>query len=170
MGREGKANRPRISLPLTSLEVFLEACAFLGILFLLWSTLSAWPGLPDKVPTHFGFAGKPDAWGSKDTLWILPAATLGLCFLLTLVEPFPHVYNYPVPITPENAGRQYRIARRLIILSKAIIVWLFTYMQWSTIQVAQGRAPGLGEWFLPAMLALLALVTITHIRAMVKER
>lgn len=49
-----------------------------------------WDALPDRVPTHFGISGKPDAYGSKISalipVVILMVVGLGVYFLITNIE------------------------------------------------------------------------------------
>jgi uncharacterized membrane protein len=44
-----------------------------------------WPGLPDTIPTHFGIDGKPDAWGKKDSIFMLPAIMGGMSLFVYLL-------------------------------------------------------------------------------------
>jgi hypothetical protein len=45
-----------------------------------------WNDLPATIPTHFGLSGKPDAFGPKDQIILLPAVfsalAIGIYFLL----------------------------------------------------------------------------------------
>ena len=74
---------------------------------------------------------------------------------LTILNRYPHIFNYPVEITEQNAVRQYEIARSLLCALKAEIVWIFTYIEWRTIQVASDQAVGLSPLFLPILLVLI---------------
>ena len=84
-----------------------------------------WTALPPVVPTHFGITGMPDAWGSK-WLELLPLA-LGTVLYggLTIMGRYPHLFNYPWPITQENAPQHYQLARTLVTALKTEIMWLF---------------------------------------------
>ncbi len=48
--------------------------------FALWT----WPSLPERIPTHFGIDGQPDAWSDKSLFsWFsLPAVGFGLYLLM----------------------------------------------------------------------------------------
>jgi len=56
----------------------------LGILASMFAIAAwAWPGTPERVPTHWGIGMQPDAWGSRaEGLLTLPLVTLGLYLLL----------------------------------------------------------------------------------------
>jgi uncharacterized membrane protein len=147
--------RPVLQWPKSSLEIGLEAAAALGILTMLYVTIKSWPLLPETIPHHFGASGKPDAWGGKWTLWLLPGTSLVLYVGLTILSQYPHIYNYPWPITEQNAAAQYHLARTMLGALKAEIVLIFAYLQQQTIQVALGKAEGLGIAFLPIFLVLI---------------
>ena len=61
--------------------------------YLMWGIIVApliylafvWNQLPEIVPTHFGISGQPDAYGSKWTLLILSAVSIGIYFLLRFI-------------------------------------------------------------------------------------
>jgi hypothetical protein len=73
---------------------------------------------------------------------------------LSVLSRFPRIYNYPFEITEENAERQYRLARALIECLAVEIVAIFGFLSRATIQVALGRAGGLGAGFTPAALTV----------------
>jgi uncharacterized membrane protein len=54
----------------------------------LWAvSLWAWPKLPDRVPTHWGISGKPDAWGPRSAMvFTLPGILTGLVAIVILVS------------------------------------------------------------------------------------
>ncbi|MGH7596447.1 MAG: DUF1648 domain-containing protein [bacterium] len=146
---------PVLQIPKSSLEIGLETAAALGLLTMAFVMIKSWPLLPETIPHHFGVSGKPDAWGGKGILWLLPGISLMLYVGLTILRRYPHIYNYPWPITEQNAATQYHLARTMIGAFKAEIVLIFVYLQWQTIQVALGKAEGLGVAFLPIFLILI---------------
>jgi uncharacterized membrane protein len=91
------------------LSVLLMAILF-GYIFYIWNYL------PAKVPTHFNGAGRIDGWGGKGSLWMLPIIGLLLFMILSSLGRFPHIFNYPVTITEENAPKLYLEARRMLII------------------------------------------------------
>ncbi|NMA02279.1 MAG: DUF1648 domain-containing protein [Clostridia bacterium] len=154
-GSKERKKRPVLDIPLSSLEKFLEALAFIGILLNIIFIAMFWTELPSKIPTHFGPSGAPDGWGGKGMLLFLTGMNIMMYLLLTIVNKFPHTFNYPVKITPENALKQYYLARHLLGFLKTETVLLFTYILWGTIQVALGKAEGLGILFLPIILFII---------------
>ena len=139
------AKRPVLHLPLSRLEKIIEAAAGIGILVAIFILLFYRPILPDSVPSHFGAAGTPDAWGNKGLLSILIAIPAVLYLGMTLLSRFPQIYNYPFALTEENVESQYRCARMLMSALKAEITWFFVYLEWRVIQIAFGSGQGLGS-------------------------
>lgn len=164
------ARRPKLDLPLSPIELVLET--FCGILmgFTFLMTILAWGSLPDKVPTHYGFTGTPDSYGDKGMIWLLPIIGLALYAGMTLVNRYPHIFNYPVTITPENAARQYRLARLLMVVMKTVLACLFIYMQWTGLEVARGYSTGFAWFGIPLILVLLFVPLIFYMPAARKAR
>lgn len=161
-----KRNRPVINVPRTPLENMLEelaACCLIGLIVVaIWG----WLILPAIVPTHFNISGQPDAYSSKSALLILPVILLLAYGLLTLVERFPHTYNYPIAITAENAPRQYRLARMLLVWLKLEILAVGIILQWSIIQsVINSSGSSLLYFTFLLPILLLATVVIYMIKA-----
>ncbi|MEG4037244.1 hypothetical protein QUA03_25885 [Microcoleus sp. S36b_A4] len=74
------------------------------------------------------------------TVWIMPVVAAIIFALLTAVSRYPHTFNYPVPITSENARRQYLLGRGLLVWLKAEICWLLAFVVRQQILVALGNA------------------------------
>ncbi len=162
--------RPKIKPSYNFSEKLVQAMALFSLIGLIALTVSAMPGLPEKIPTHFGANGSPDDWGGKGSLLLLPMISAVLYVPLTILERFPWVYNYVVEITEENAARQYRLARETLEWLKLITTALFFYLQWQTVQAAKGLSDGLGAWFLPVFLLLLFGVMGVQVYKMVKAK
>lgn len=143
--------RPVIKIPYSPLDVIFEILTVIGIVSVLLLLITKWKYIPNTVPTHFSASGIVDSWGNKWSLMTLPCVGILFYVLLTIVSKFPHIFNYPWPITEDNVQSQYRIGRLMIISLKAEMVWLFTYLEWQSIQVSIGKAQGLGIAFLPIM-------------------
>ncbi|MQR95848.1 DUF1648 domain-containing protein [Fictibacillus phosphorivorans] len=140
--------RPKLNLPRTRLENFLDIASIALLIVGIMSLISDWAGIPDTVPTHFNAAGDPDGWGSKSNLWILIVIGVVTWLLLTVLEKYPHIYNY-FNLTEENVERQYKNARMMINVMKNEILLFFVYMTWACSKVAKGVSEGLSVWVLP---------------------
>ena len=144
-------SRPHLSLPSSTLERFLDSIALLILVVSSIIALSAWKALPNHVPSHFGIWGPPDAWGGKGNFLLLPVLNLVFFICFTALCRFPHLYNYLWEITPENAPRQYRLARTLVGWLRVVVMAFFTYLEWLMIQITRGNMAELGIWFAPVM-------------------
>lgn len=146
---------PVIDVPRSTLEIVLELFSVIVITAMILNVVFSYSILPDRFPQHFGAAGKPDAWGGKETLFFLPIITIFLYGMMTLISQYPHIYNYPWKLTEENIAAQYLNARTMIAWLKTGIVCVFSYLSWRSIQVALGKASGLGIGFLPIFLVII---------------
>jgi uncharacterized membrane protein len=138
----------------TSLDRLIEGIAILAILLTI-ASIRNWTSLPDRIPANFDASGTPTVWRSPSFFLILPLISFALYAGMTFVARAPHRLNYPVPITPDNAVRQYRIALRMLRLIKAEILLLFAHIQYTTYNISQGSADGLGSWHLPLSLTVI---------------
>jgi uncharacterized membrane protein len=141
-------NRPKLIIPRTFLENVLDLAGIILFIASAGSLVIQWSSIPDTVPIHFNTAGEPDGWGSKNHLWILLVVGLITWILLTIIEKFPHIYNY-LFLTAENAEQQYKNARLMINVLKNEILIFFVYMSWVSGQIANGNNNNLSLWDLP---------------------
>jgi uncharacterized membrane protein len=147
--------RPKLKVQLTPSDKVLELLGW-GVLLALWIwTGTSYSSLPDTIPTHFNAAGEADDFGIKASIVRLPLIATLLYIGLTLLNRFPHIFNFPTPITPDNALSQYTNATRMIRYLKLILVLVFAGISYQTIQQANGTDEGLGLWFLPLTLVLI---------------
>lgn len=150
--------RPRLALPADGLDKALELCGAVLLALFLIVVAGSWSMLPEQLPTHFGLNGEPDSWGSRLQVLVLPAIALLQFVLMTVLARMPHRYNYMVPITPDNAERQYRLARRLMHGLKLLVVLLLFAIYLAAWGVAAGRfstLPATVMWLLLAPIMLL---------------
>jgi len=142
------SERPKINPPLSVFDIILEGLAAVAIIYMLAQLIITWPKLPEEVPTHFNASGQADDWGGKSAMLILPMVALVMYAGLTILSRFPHLFNFPVPLTENNTVRQYRLAKSLVSFVKLDVLAIFLYIQSFTIRTATGEATGLGVWFI----------------------
>ncbi|NCI45181.1 DUF1648 domain-containing protein [Sediminibacterium soli] len=147
--------RPRIQLTQTKADRVLEWSG-IALLLCLWAfAVFAYSRLPDIIPTHFNFKGVADRSGNKRSIFILPLIGSFLFFLLTLINRFPHIFNYPVSITGANAVRQYTLATRLIRYLKTLLLVLFLIILVYTYFIATGINIHMGTWLIPIIIVFM---------------
>lgn len=118
-------SRPKIDVLLSKSDIITEVLGWI-LLFLMWCyVLFVYSKLPEIIPTHFSFSGKADAYGSKSSIFTLPILGLVIFVLLTILNRFPHIFNYPVTITEDNALQQYKMGTRVLRYLKLIIAIIF---------------------------------------------
>ena len=152
--------RPKITLIPTTADKLVELLGWL-ILLVLWGlTISHFSTLPDTIPTHFNASGEADGFGSKASIIGLPVIASLLFVGLTVLNRYPHIFNYPTAITEDNALRLYTLATRMLRYLKLVLILVFGGIEFMTIQHATGKAAGLGAWFLPLTLVLIFIPLI----------
>jgi uncharacterized membrane protein len=159
-----KSDRPILDLPASSLEKRLQAAAALGFLLIWLLPLWYWRHLPERIPVHFQAGGQPDAWGSKSMAFLLPGIGTLMYAMLTFLRRIPHLYNYLGAITPENAARQYLLARTMIGWLCAEIVGTFLWLEWSMIRVGLGQEAGISLVFVPVIVGTILVTAFIYIR------
>jgi uncharacterized membrane protein len=161
--------RPILEIPRSGMEKVLEYASFFGLLAMFALVAAYWVQLPARVPMHFNAAGKVDGWGPKASVWAVPVVTSALYLLLTLVSRIPHAFNYPWPITENNAARQYQLARLFVVSLKLDLVLVFFSITFVICQMGRGQG-GLGFWFLPLGVGALFVVIGAYIVAAYRAR
>lgn len=60
--------RPAPTLKRSPAEWLLDAVGLALVARNVWIAWVSLPLLPDMIPMHFNFAGRPDGWGSRNTI------------------------------------------------------------------------------------------------------
>ena len=123
--------------------------------------------LQHVASSHFGLSGRPDAYSGKASLLALPIIAVVFTMFALALLPFPHVFNYPVQITPANAAQMYRFGRGVLLAVDLLMVGSFAYLSARTLQVAQGHAAGLPGWFTFAAIALVVALPVAALTLIV---
>lgn len=149
------SDRPILKLPLTPFDRTVEVLGLLTLIGFWIFTINYYGLLPEVIPTHFGGGGKPDGFGSKETILGLPIVSTVLYVMLTVFSRFPHKMNYTVTITEANAEVQYRIMTRMIRVLKVFVLLVFFTLDYKTVQIALAWPDVLGRWFLLLLFAMI---------------
>lgn len=162
--------RPVPRPPRSRGEWVLEALAVAAVLASLAMVIYYWPVLPESVPRHFDAAGKPVAWSGKGSLFLWPAIGLVAYGVLTRLSRSLRNFAFPWPITEENAPRQYRLARTTLVWIKTVTVVHFALVEWRTVQVALGKAGGIGAGNVPLLFTVMLAGVLYFYHRASKER
>ena len=169
-------DRPRLRPRPTAVDLVIETAGALALAATIAFLALSWTRLPATLPTHFDFAGRPNAWGPKASLLFLPSVALALYTGLSVLQRFPWVYNYAVEIEAHNAESQYRLAVRLLRVLKAIIAAAFGWIDCATVRLsleAAGRGQeaggGLGPFMVPAFVMVMLVTVVSYIIASLRR-
>ncbi|MCC6816143.1 MAG: DUF1648 domain-containing protein [Saprospiraceae bacterium] len=152
-----------VDLNITLFDRLIEALGWITIMIIWILLLANYSTLPENIPTHFNYLGKADDYGAKGNLFILPVIGTVIVSGLTILNRYPHKFNYLVKITERNAIRQYTLATRLIRYLKLNISILFGFIFYKTIQISMENDTDLGMWFLVISLGTIFIPIIYFI-------
>lgn len=155
-----KTDRPIIDVPRDPFDVIIDLASLSIILLIIGYTLFSYSDLPETIPTHFNGKGIADGFGNKITLWILPGIALFTFIGLFFLNKYPHLHNYMVNITKENALKNYRFSTRILRLVNFLCVVLFAFIQYKMIQGTNQESVTLGRWFLPIVIGVSVILPI----------
>ena len=156
-------SRPKIKLKLNTPDKIIELVGWIAVIGIWLLTLFNYSDLPEIIPVHYNAAGEVDGYGHKGTILALPLIATILFIGLTVLNKFPHLFNYPFAITEKNALQQYTSATRMLRFLKLTIVLIFGLIVFKTIRNANGNADGLGSWFLPVTFGLVFIPLIYYL-------
>jgi hypothetical protein len=131
------------------MKTLREALTLVGLLAPIAFLAAHWTAIPAIVPIHYGLNGQPNRFGSRDTLWLLPAIATLLYGFLHFIARFPHLFNLPVAATDPRRPHVEAMALDLLGWMRLEIAWLFGFLTWSSVVTARHIGTGLPVWFTP---------------------
>jgi uncharacterized membrane protein len=96
--------------------------------------------LPEQIPVHFDIAGVPDDYGSRIRILMLPLVGIILYVGILRVNRYQHLFNYPIPVTPENKSSLLALTFQMLRLIRLSLALLFLVLIVSTVQVGLGES------------------------------
>jgi Protein of unknown function (DUF1648). len=160
--------RPIIKLELSITDKIFEVLGWCAMLMTWVLIITNYSKLPNIIPTHYNYAGQADSFGDKEKILILPIVATILFIGMTILNKYPHLFNYPKKITESNALKQYTIATRLIRCLKFAIVLTFGFIVFVSIRDANGLSSGLSALFLPLVIGLITVPLVYFITKLYK--
>ena len=139
---------PKIKIKLDTYDKVLEILGAASLMLIIMLPFNYYGQLPDIIPSHFNAMGMTDSYSSKSVIFILPSIGFILYMALHTLNRYPHIFNYPKPITPENAAKQYRAATKLVRMTNTIMILAFTFITYSTILAALNMQSGIPAVFI----------------------
>ena len=132
-------DRPRIKVPLETLDIIIELINVTLLILLIVYTIMNYLELPETIATHFNAKGEADGYGNRPTIWLLPGIALFIYAMMLIINRVPHLHNYMVNITEENAIKNYRLSSRLVRFTNLFCLILFTLITYEIIESAKGN-------------------------------
>ena len=158
--------RPKITVPQNSTDLWIDRFSFL-LFFIIWlSVFVYYPDLPNEIPTHFNGRGQADACGSKQSIWILMGVFSSIFIGIYILNKYPHLHNYTVKITEENALKNYRFSTRVLRVVNFLNLLLLAYILKTMMTPYEKQSTAFGGWFLPTiMIGSLVLIIYIFVKA-----
>lgn len=96
-------------------------CCWIAVLVIVFSRYDA---LPERIPTHFGLTGAPDAWGTRGNVFLLPVVASILQIMLTAAPFFPNSINVMGERTPAKINAAIAMLRIVKLETMVMMVFL----------------------------------------------
>lgn len=161
--RDNPSRRPRFDVPKTLPDYVGQVLGFAGACSGVLLLLIVWGDLPEQIPRHFGITGEPTAWSGRWSAAFGVGIALLIFVGLTLLARVPHIYNYPWPITDQNAEIQYRLMRSLVIWLNAVSVLMMVSIVWSQVRVALGSAEQINPFMIMGFIIVINVVLVLFV-------
>ncbi|MHB0939439.1 MAG: DUF1648 domain-containing protein [Armatimonadota bacterium] len=146
-----------LGIPITLVGLYCTITAALLLIGIFHLLFSYWPSLPERIPIHFGFNGKPDNWGTKRSSLILPMISFSFFGLLVWV-------GYFAPLT-SSQDLERPFLQLIMGIMNAEVMLLFLWIEWRMFRIALNKVEGMGRWFLPVTLAVLFITIFLLVKA-----
>ena len=165
-------DRPKIKVPIDSIDILMEGISIV-LIVLMWLYLYLeYPNLPETVASHFNSKGEPNDYSSKSVILLLPSIATLMYSGLFILNRFPHLHNYMVNITEENALKNYRFSTRILRIVNMLSMIMLAYLTYQIVQSAKSSTFSLGTYFLPIVIGtsiLLPIIIIIYYRKINKS-
>ncbi|MCF6279063.1 MAG: DUF1648 domain-containing protein, partial [Flavobacteriaceae bacterium] len=134
-----KTNRPKIDLSLEPIDIIVDLISATLLILMVVYTIMVYSDLPQTIATHFNANGEADSFGDKITLWILPAIGVAIFTGVFFINKYPHIHNYKINITEDNALKNYRLSTRVVRFTNLFCQIIFAIIIFEIIQLAKGN-------------------------------
>tara|TARA_R110002073_G_scaffold292033_2_gene457191 strand:+ start:2322 stop:2882 length:561 start_codon:yes stop_codon:yes gene_type:complete len=132
--------RPKIKAPWETLDIIVELINITLLILIIGYTAINYMDLPETIATHFNTNGEADGFGGKLTIWLLPGIALFIYLMMLVINRVPHLHNYMVNITEENALKNYRLSSRLVRFTNLFCLIIFALISYEIIETSKGNS------------------------------
>jgi uncharacterized membrane protein len=155
--------KPKIKVKKDLFDIIIDVITITGLIILIVYPFLFYNTLPEKIPTHFDINGYADAFGNKNSIFTLPVIGVIIFLLLYVLSKFPHILNYPVEVTDNNAENLYRYAIKMLKIINLTTVWLFAYINYQNILIAQIKIDKINEYVILIFVFVFSLIPLYYI-------
>ncbi len=159
-------DRPSLKVTPEPVDILMDRISLVLLVLVFLVPVLSWTGLPSQVPIRFDIEGAASATSGRAAVWILPFTALFIFVMFHYMNKAPHLFNYPVRITPENARFHYKKATRMTRIINLVCMVMFLFITWSTVQSATHGS----NLYVPVMIILLAALFVPIIWYLVDVR
>lgn len=145
------------------IDFFLEIFGIFVVLASFVLPAINYSSLPDSLPRHFGSDGQPDAYGSKGIIWVLPTVGFILYLTIGLIGNVLGWINLPFNSDPEKIDFFQSKYSRMIRIINVIMVCLFSYVTYNTIEIGLGNQTQLPTYFISLFLIFLIGICLIYV-------
>ena len=153
-------NRPKLKVSIEPFDYVIELMSITLLVLMWYYVIIEFAELPETIATHFNARGEADDYSSKMILWFLPVLSTVTYAGLLMFTRYPHLHNYMVNITEDNALKNYRFSIRVLRVVNFLCVLLFTYIVYKMIQGAKDNYASLGTAFIVIVIGISILLPI----------
>lgn len=156
-------SNPKINLEIKPLDKTIEILTGF-LLFFMWVwLLYHYSNLPERIPTHFNFNGQADGFGHKNNLFILAILATIIYIVLSVLKKIPHLLNYPVTVTEENAFKLYYLSNQMLRYLKFLTILVMCMVEIFNINIAKNNVSILPNILISGIISLIFISTIYFI-------
>ena len=152
--------RPRIQIPQTSTDRWLDAISYLLLILLIVYPVHLYSILPEPKTIQDDLAQQLNPLKSKALILILPALGVFLFIMLTILLRFPHMYNYPEKVTEQNALSLYSAGVRFMRIMRIWVLFIFILIVRGSMGIALNRQDEFVRLILPFVFLFTAMLII----------
>ena len=153
--------RPKVAMPLKPLEIGVELFTLACIIANLALFAHYWPLLP----------GAPTEGINRLSLFLFVTLLPMVVYLgATVMGLFPRGFSYPVPITAENAAREYRLGTNMLRSVKAEVALCMLDVEWVFINIGMGEDMSLSTEFVIVFLGILVITILFFLYEMNRQK
>ena len=160
-------SKTNIKLPLT--DRLLEILGVAGIVLLILLPILYINKLPDTIPVHFNLIGEPDGYGSRNSIWALPA--IGFFLFITIVF-IPKMLIHFNNTEFDNKEKKFRFlnAMRMVRIINMLVVFMFGSITYHTILASLGSPAGLWNYSTMFFLLFIFVVSVVFLIKIKRKR